>query len=446
MQDTRYIQPTICKSTCRQLVVLGCLFFAGACVSDRSDYANDRRVLDRVFANLVQENGPPPVYNMRMREDGLHQLYLGGAPYKDSPTRIFAIYGRPDRALASDRLGNGKIPAVVLVHGGGGTAFAEWVRRWNKAGFAAIAVAVEGQTDVVADMNLNGSERWERHAHSGPRRAGIYTDFAEEVGDEWMFHAVFSVIQANNFLRKQIEVDATSIGIVGISWGGVITATTLGFDQRFAYAIPIYGSGHLRQLPNQYGRALAANPEYSALWEPQLRLHRYEKPSLWLTGRNENHFYLPAQAATYSDVRGNVSISIKPEMTHGHDVAWNELEPYEFAREIVLSGQVPFEADEAVIAADGSRSVSFRISEDFSLLSSTGFVTTYQDSGPDAVWQEVSVNIVRTVCSGTVIEASVLSLPDEWAHWFINLSLLHRKSGSHVTASSRLVSARSAGN
>ena len=33
------------------------------------------------------------------------------------------------------------------MHGGGGTAFKEWVERWNNHGFAAISIAVEGQTD-----------------------------------------------------------------------------------------------------------------------------------------------------------------------------------------------------------------------------------------------------------------------------------------------------------
>jgi cephalosporin-C deacetylase-like acetyl esterase len=42
----------------------------------------------------------------------------------------------------------GKVPGMVLVHGGGGTAFKEWVQKWNAQGFAAISIAVEGQTDV----------------------------------------------------------------------------------------------------------------------------------------------------------------------------------------------------------------------------------------------------------------------------------------------------------
>ena len=31
-----------------------------------------------------------------------------------------------------------KVPGMVLVHGGGGTAFASWVKRWNDRGYAAM--------------------------------------------------------------------------------------------------------------------------------------------------------------------------------------------------------------------------------------------------------------------------------------------------------------------
>ena len=47
---------------------------------------------------------------------------------------------------------------MVLVHGGGGTAFKEWVEKWNARGYAAISIAVEGQTDKRSE----DGESWEK--------------------------------------------------------------------------------------------------------------------------------------------------------------------------------------------------------------------------------------------------------------------------------------------
>ena len=47
---------------------------------------------------------------------------------------MFAWCGLPAAAAGT------KSPAMVLVHGGGGTAFEHWVRLWNDRGYAAIAM------------------------------------------------------------------------------------------------------------------------------------------------------------------------------------------------------------------------------------------------------------------------------------------------------------------
>jgi len=73
----------------------------------------------------------PKVYEAPTQEPGVRALYFESVPFKSKPTRVFAYYGAP---------AGKKLPAMVLVHGGGGTAFAEWVRIWNRRGYAAIAM------------------------------------------------------------------------------------------------------------------------------------------------------------------------------------------------------------------------------------------------------------------------------------------------------------------
>ena len=386
----------------------------------------------------MSDDQAPGTHEVTQRPDGLEQLFLDGASYKESPTRFFAILGTSDKPLESDIIESGRTPAVVLVHGGGGTAFSEWVRRWNAAGFAAISIAVEGQTDEVVGKNLRGPNRWKRHALGGPPRSGIYGDSAEQTGDEWMFHAVFATIQAHNFLRSRPEIDSAHIGIVGISWGGVIALTAIGFDTRFSFAVSIYGSGHLARIPNQYGHALAGNLEFARLWEPALRLNRFAKPSLWLTGRAENNFFLPAQAASYRSVAGSAAVSIKPGMRHGHEAGWNEPESYAFASAVTQTGKTPFVPNEAITSDNGTYTVSFRISNALAPQSATAFATPEKVIDPESSWREIEAELVSPRKASNAVEVHIPSIPAGTAHWFVILSLTREGSDDVLTASSRL--------
>ena len=73
-------------------------------------------------------------------DDGVKAIFYRGAPWQGKETRVFAWYGAPENASPEN-----PVPAVVLIHGGGGTALADWVRLWNKKGYAAIAMAAESR-------------------------------------------------------------------------------------------------------------------------------------------------------------------------------------------------------------------------------------------------------------------------------------------------------------
>ena len=60
-----------------------------------------------------------------------------GEPLHGKPTRVFAYCGRP-------ATGNGPFPAVLLVHGGGGHAFADWADYWAQRGYVALAMDTGG--------------------------------------------------------------------------------------------------------------------------------------------------------------------------------------------------------------------------------------------------------------------------------------------------------------
>jgi len=191
--------------------------------------AADFDVMREQVAALGRLTAPPAVYPADgFASDGtLKPLFFEALPWKGNPTRVFAWLGVPSAH-------NGKLPAIVLVHGGGGTAYKEWVRRWNDRGFAAVSIAVEGQTDERDPQGPRGAS-WKRHAWAGPARTQIYGDSAEPLADQWMFHAVADTVLAHSLLRSLPDVDRDKVGLMGISWGGVIVSTVIGIDDRFAF-------------------------------------------------------------------------------------------------------------------------------------------------------------------------------------------------------------------
>jgi len=162
--------------------------------------------------------------------EGVRSLYYAGEPFQGHSTRVFACYAAPAE--------KGKVPGIVLVHGGGGKAFPEWARMWADRGYAAIAMDLAGRGP---DGN--------RLADGGPDQdhTSKFEAISRGLKEAWPYHAVASVIRAHSLLRSLPEVDAERTAITGISWGGYLTCIVAGVDDRFRAAVPVYGCGFLDQ-------------------------------------------------------------------------------------------------------------------------------------------------------------------------------------------------------
>jgi len=236
--------------------------------------------------------------------NGVNAVWLGSVPWKGRPTRVFAYFALPKGATAEK-----KVPGIVLVHGGGGTAFHRWVKTWNMRGYAAIAM------DTCGGVPFDGeySKCHPRHAWSGPNGWGCFADEGLKPEEQWMYHAVEAVMRSHTFLRNMPEVDAAKIGVTGVAWGGVLTAVVCGVDPRIAFAAPVYGCGNLR-------RHSLWTPEigerWNDLWDPLQYARRCRVPTLWCSGSNDRLFPLDSLKET-ALATGNALFSIKVRMPHG---------------------------------------------------------------------------------------------------------------------------------
>ena len=349
----------------------------------------------------------------------LKVIYYDALEYQGKKTRVFAWIGIPRTASLE-----GRVPGIVLVHGGGGTAFKEWVKKWTARGYAAISIAVEGQTDQMKPKKPGVKHRkWATHAWPGPKRDGIYGDSKKPLKDQWMYHAVADTILANSLLRSIPEVDAEQVGVMGISWGGIITSTVIGIDHRFAFAIPTYGCGNLAEASNQYGKALEKNDLYKQVWDPMVRIKRVKTPTLWLSWPGDLHFPLDKHAANYRAMPGPYMVSLIPKMKHGHRPGWNKPDSYAFADSVVKDGRPWLRQTAAKIDKD-----VFTVSvKTYKSLDSAVLVST-SGTGPTGrrKWTVQSAKIEK-VGSTWVVTAK---LPKGTTAWFVNI-----KSGALTISS-----------
>ena len=375
------------------------------CLSAAEDFADERRLVLRL-GNLTAAPARFPAEGFT-NNGGIEAIYFEGLPWKGRPTRVFAWLGLPQNR-------RGKVPAIVLVHGGGGTAFREWVEKWTERGYAAISIAVEGQTDQADQVPAGARRSWKRHAWPGPNREGIYADSSEPLLDQWMYHAVADTVLANSLLRSLPQVDVEKVGLMGISWGGVITSTVIGIDSRFAFAIPTYGCGHLFDSANHWGEALGSNQLYREVWDPMVRMDRVRIPVLWLSWPGDSAFPLDSQAACYRSAPGPRMVSLIPGMKHSHRAGWTPPDSYAFADSVVRSGE-PWLGQTKSDLTEGEVRVEFTASKP---LESALLVWT-SDAGftGSREWNQSAAKLSR---DGELWLVTA-DLPDIATAWFVNV-------------------------
>lgn len=234
-------------------------------------------------------------------------IWLEGEAYKGRPTRCFAYYGLPAGASATNRA-----PAIVLVHGGLGTAYPEWVRLWVRRGYAALAV------DNCGTIPVHGSDgRWMTHDAAGPHRDTQLEDPAGPVSDQWVYHAVAATMLGHSFIRSLEAVDASNVGVTGVSWGGFLACILAAADDRFAYAVPVYGCGFNAE-PGALSFGKQNADEWQRLWDPCVYLQYARCPLLWVDGTNDFAFSLDRvrRSAALAPVESQFCTRLR--MVHGH--------------------------------------------------------------------------------------------------------------------------------
>jgi dienelactone hydrolase len=264
--------------------------------------------------------------------EGQKAIFYEGPWWKGKPTSVFAWVGLPP----GDKPG----PAVVLVHGGGGTAFTEWVKLWNDRGYAAIAM------DLCGCVPRKKEKAWERHDRGGPPGWGGFEQVDQDERDQWTWQAVADILLAHSLLRSFPSVDPERIGITGISWGGYLTCIAASVDRRFKFAAPVYGCGFLGDDSTWADSTFPKmgkekSDRWLGLWDPSRYLSKATMPFLWVNGTNDFAYPLDSYQKSYRLPETARTLAIRVRMAHAHGGPGEKPEEIHAFAEAAFRGGAP---------------------------------------------------------------------------------------------------------
>ena len=269
------------------------------------------------------------------RAPGVKSLFFQNEDHFDKETRVFGWIGMP-------YLRDGdSCPAMVLIHGGRGTAFDEWVRLWNARGYAAITVDLCGCVPRIPLPETG--VKYQRHEFAGPEGWDASFEQMEwKTEDQWQYHAATALLRAHTIIANTEGVDPDRIGVTGISWGGYLTCLMMGIDPRYKAAIPVYGcsrmtDGTCRELRYQDERRQEEVAAWGKRWDAIHYIPNGRMPSLWVSGTNEDPHTFDCFANSFASAV-DPTVSIRVEMPHGHTQGWAPSEIHHFTDALFKGG------------------------------------------------------------------------------------------------------------
>jgi dienelactone hydrolase len=270
----------------------------------------------------VEKLSLAPEVEWKDKSNKVHSLLYKSVDYDGHPTQVFAYYSNPDLLMGNTN-SKRKFPGVVLIHGGGGTAFKVWVEKWAAEGYAAIAMDLSGNGPDGRKLAMAGPDQ--SHEIKFDKIA------TSHVKDVWTYHAVASAILSHSLLLSFPEVDANRTGVNGISWGGYLTCIVGSVDSRFKAAVPVYGCGYYDESDVFKVSLAQLSAENRAKWlryfDPSVYLPFAQSKFLFLNGNRDRFYNVEPYKKTYDLVSTEQrKVLLLPDMKHSHEWGW---EPHE---------------------------------------------------------------------------------------------------------------------
>ena len=233
----------------------------------------------------------------------VEEVYINSRAYQGKPVKIFGYYSYPRQSTAP-------LPAILLVHGGGGTASFQRAVAWARRGYAVLSIDLPGKGENRSGSRSTGPDMF----------VSNLLNIGPNLEENYLVHAVAAARNAITFLTQRKEVDKERIGMVGLSWGGVITLLTNGQDDRLKTAVNIFGAGYIPEGCTWQDQFAAMGEEERFFWyssiDPKNFFPSQHAPILFITGTNDHCYYLPAFQKSYAEIPVPKKLYLVPNLKH----------------------------------------------------------------------------------------------------------------------------------
>lgn len=233
----------------------------------------------------------------------VEEVYYQSRPFKGKPVKIFGYYCYPTAR-------KGKLPAILLSHGGGGTASRPRALAWAKRGYAVLAIDLPGK----------GENRRASRSTGPDMTVPILLRTKPEPSFNYLIHAVAAARNGITYLTQRAEADRNRIGMIGLSWGGVLTILTNGQDERLKAAVNVFGAGYIPEGCTWEDWFTAMSTQERSDWDnyidPKNFLATQHAPILFISGTNDHCYYLPTFQKSYGEVNCEKNYALIPNGKH----------------------------------------------------------------------------------------------------------------------------------
>lgn len=177
------------------------------------------------FLKLIDRSRVPlaPIVMLAGESDAFNQFHFTYA--SDAAQRVPGILIKP-KSMAE------RLPVVIALHGTGGNKEGQRPLLKQLAGQGFLAVAIDGRYHGERTKAGSGSAEYVR-AMLRTYRTGQEHPF--------LYDTVWDVMRLIDYLETRADVDATRIGLIGFSKGGMETYLTAAVDPRIRVAVPCIG-------------------------------------------------------------------------------------------------------------------------------------------------------------------------------------------------------------